>query len=238
MKDFTAFAHRIGSQNHSGAFFCKWYKRSLYGTELVSAMTPRHPVPFKFVTGSKEDTKQLVMMYVSGLRLSERSHHTDLLLPYLVSDKDEDEETERRAIDERAAVIIKRGFMPTKETEERRVDCVTRAVTSMNDETEWDDETDSAYLNCSYDFSDPANDTDMHPSSPTRAIKSAASLSLLPSDIITDDDLDGAKDDIASSGTRTLIVGNGIGKGGVSGGVDMSSGIKYHGVSSGNKRKS
>lgn len=74
------YSSRIANLNHSGAFFAQWYKRSAGGTKLVPTITPRHPVPYRFITGNKTDTLRLITLYLQKISFSKSSAANELRL--------------------------------------------------------------------------------------------------------------------------------------------------------------
>lgn len=84
---WSNYSLRIVDLDQTGAFFCKWYKRSPCRTGLVAARTPLHPIPYQFITGKKSDTSRLITLYLHRIHPAQRTLSADLRLkPPSISD--------------------------------------------------------------------------------------------------------------------------------------------------------
>lgn len=80
LHSWPRYARNMFKLNEVGAFFCSWFVRSPDGTSLVPSYTHRHPVPYQFVTGNKNDTLMLASVYVKRLSMAQRTMCADLRL--------------------------------------------------------------------------------------------------------------------------------------------------------------
>lgn len=66
------YAQRIFKCNQVGAFFVQWFGPSRDGRTLEPFLSPRHPLPYQFVCGSKHDSLKLASLYIMKSRLCEK----------------------------------------------------------------------------------------------------------------------------------------------------------------------